>query len=161
MNDSDDQKPRPSHWFKPGQSGNPSGRRRSNEALASDVVEVFGTSSRVQIGDKYETLPTMEQIFLGYSEKALNGSNKHLKILIETMLTLKPPPGKMTEGEEQAAYKWAQEEFARKLRLDRFPERPTRLPKEVRDMIKDRDRRAKLELARRKKERAKETSHGI
>lgn len=70
--------------FKPGQSGNPSGRRRGSKNLNSIVRQALTKKVTIREGDKIYKVTQFEAIMRNLSLSAMKGDPKAIK----TMLTL-------------------------------------------------------------------------
>jgi hypothetical protein len=74
----------PAHCqFRPGQSGNPAGRRKGVPNLATDVKRTLGTSVKVKEGDRTRTRSTQEGALMVLREKALRGDGRSLDRLLD------------------------------------------------------------------------------
>lgn len=77
-------KPPKASRFKPGQSGNPAGRRkgvRNNVTLYKKVLE---TKVRATITDQARDMPILEAVLLKRAAKALAGDNRAADWMLET-----------------------------------------------------------------------------
>ena len=76
-------KPPKHSQFRPGQSGNPKGRRRGLRNLVTDVKSTLGTPVRVKEGGRTRTRSTQEGVLMVLREKALRGSERASDRLLE------------------------------------------------------------------------------
>src|SRR5438552_8219948 len=75
----------PTHTqFRPGQSGNPAGRRKGVRNLATDVKRMLSTPVKIKEDGRSRTRSTQEAALMVLREKALHGDTRGL----ERMLTL-------------------------------------------------------------------------
>jgi hypothetical protein len=75
----------PTHTqFRPGQSGNPAGRRKGVRNLATDVKRMLSTPVKVREGGRSRTRSTQEAALMVLRKKALDGDTRGL----ESMLAL-------------------------------------------------------------------------
>ncbi len=88
-------KPPKAHQFKPGQSGNVGGRKRSKKSGAADISEILDAPVRVTIGGKVREMDSFEAGLRKIAKRAIDGhlpsSLKFIKIC-EEYGALKPPP---------------------------------------------------------------------
>ncbi len=88
-------RPPKEHQFKPGQSGNVGGRKKSKKSGATDISEILNTPVRVTIGGKVQEMDSFEAGLRKIAKRALDGhlpsSLKFIKIC-EEYGALKPPP---------------------------------------------------------------------
>jgi hypothetical protein len=77
----------PTHsQFRPGQSGNPAGRREGVRNLKTDVMRTLSTPIKVNEGGRSRTRSTQEGVLLVLREKALRGDARALDRLLELAL---------------------------------------------------------------------------
>jgi len=69
--------------FKPGQSGNPAGRRKGSRNLSTDVRFMLELPVRVQEGGRTRKISTQEAFLMKLREKALRGDVRALGDSIE------------------------------------------------------------------------------
>lgn len=69
--------------FKPGQSGNPKGRRRGSRSLRTDVKEALQMPIVIMEGGKKKRISTQIGTVLKLREKALRGDGRALDRLLE------------------------------------------------------------------------------
>jgi hypothetical protein len=69
--------------FRPGQSGNPAGRRKGVRNLATDVRRTLAAPVTVKEGDLRRKKSTQEGMLLKLREKALGGDPSSMKVLVE------------------------------------------------------------------------------
>ena len=88
-------KPPKEHQFKPGQSGNVGGRKKSKRSGAADISEVLNAPVRVTIGGKVQEMGSFEAGLRKIAKRAIDGHLpsilKFIKIC-EEYGALKPPP---------------------------------------------------------------------
>ena len=76
-------KPPPHSQFRPGQSGNPAGRRKGVRNLKTDVKRTLAMPVKVKEGGRTRTRSTQEAALMVLREKALNGDTRALDRLLE------------------------------------------------------------------------------
>jgi hypothetical protein len=69
--------------FRPGESGNPAGRRKGVRNLKSDVVRTLATPLKVKEGGRTRTRSTQEATLMLLREKALRGDGRSLDRMLE------------------------------------------------------------------------------
>jgi hypothetical protein len=74
--------PPKAHQFKPGQSGNPKGRRKGTKNAATLVREILTRKIRIRDQGKIRDVPTIEAMLLKFAERALNGDPKAAAFLL-------------------------------------------------------------------------------
>ena len=73
----------PTHsQFQPGRSGNPAGRRKGLRNLATDVKRMLATTVKVKEGGRTRTISTQETALRVLREKALQGDQRALDLLL-------------------------------------------------------------------------------
>ena len=73
----------PTHsQFQPGRSGNPAGRRKGLRNLATDVKRMLATTVKVKESGRTRTLSTQETALRVLREKALQGDQRALDLLL-------------------------------------------------------------------------------
>ncbi len=94
-------KPPKEHQFKPGQSGNVGGRKKSKRSGAADISEVLNAPVRVTIGGKVREMVSFEAGLRKIAKRAIDGHLpsilKFIKIC-EEYGALKPPPAAIGGG---------------------------------------------------------------
>jgi uncharacterized protein DUF5681 len=74
----------PTHsQFRPGQSGNPAGRRKGIRNLMTDVKRSLATPVKVKEGGRTRTRSTQEAVLMVLRDKALRGDQVALKHYVE------------------------------------------------------------------------------
>ena len=76
-------KPPKNSQFRPGQSGNPAGRRKGLRNLRTDVRRTLAMPIRVKEAGRTRTKSTQEGALLALREKALRGNERALDRLLE------------------------------------------------------------------------------
>ena len=79
--------------FRPGQSGNPAGRRKGVRNLKTDVMRSLRTPVKVKEGGRSRTRSTQEGVLLVLREKALRGDARALDRFLELALRYNSDPG--------------------------------------------------------------------
>jgi hypothetical protein len=69
--------------FQPGQSGNPTGRRKGLRNLATDVRSTLTVPVRVNAGGRLRKISTQEAVLMRLRELALKGNARALDLLLE------------------------------------------------------------------------------
>lgn len=75
-------KPPQSSQFKPGQSGNPKGRRKGARSFKTDLMEILKTPVEVTEGGKSRRISTQHASLMRLKEKALKGNERALDRLL-------------------------------------------------------------------------------
>ncbi len=70
--------------FKPGQSGNPRGRKRRKVALNNIVEDVATARVQVTVDGRVRTMPALEAILMLEVRKALRGDGKASRFVLAT-----------------------------------------------------------------------------
>src|SRR4051812_9159020 len=83
-------KPPRKSQFKPGQSGNPSGRRQARPNLSTAIKRVLMSKVQMTIGGKVQMIPRYEAIFWKQMECAIKGSSRSAEWLIRFANTSAP-----------------------------------------------------------------------
>lgn len=78
--------PKHSIW-KPGQSGNPRGRKKGSRSAAVIFRSVLGRKVTIQEGGKTRRVPLMEAVFIRLAQDALKGNPKAIALLIKLAQT--------------------------------------------------------------------------
>jgi hypothetical protein len=79
----------PAHTqFKPGQSGNPKGRRKGQRNVRTVVEEALNQRIRIREGDRTRSLTKLDGVILTMITGALKGDTKALASLIAVMRSL-------------------------------------------------------------------------
>ncbi len=68
--------------FKPGQSGNPKGRRKGSKNLATDLAEELGETIRIREGDRNLRVSKQRAMLKALVAKALKGDARAASLLI-------------------------------------------------------------------------------
>lgn len=68
--------------FKPGQSGNPKGRRKGSKNLATDLAEELGETIRIREGDRNLRVSKQRAMLKALVSKALKGDARAASLLI-------------------------------------------------------------------------------
>ena len=71
--------------FKPGQSGNPNGRKKGSVNFASEVRRVFGRKLTVQIHGSNQRMTMSEAVLSKIVTKGLNGDTGALRLSVNLM----------------------------------------------------------------------------
>jgi hypothetical protein len=85
-------RPPKAHQFKPGQSGNPEGKRKGAKSEATLLREILGRKVTVRQGDKARKIPLLEAILLKAAEEALHGDLATVFLLNRLMSTQSDEP---------------------------------------------------------------------
>ncbi len=76
-------RPPPEHRFKPGQSGNPKGRRKGSRNLTTLINEVLNRPLSVNDGGTQRNVSALMAMLMRQASKALQGDHKAVTIFIE------------------------------------------------------------------------------
>lgn len=68
--------------FKPGASGNPTGRRKGSKSLATDLAEELGETIRIREGDRHLRVSKQRAMLKALVAKALKGDARAASLLI-------------------------------------------------------------------------------
>ena len=74
--------------FKPGQSGNPSGRPKGTKNLKTDLSEVLGEMIVVREGDRSQSVSKQRAMLMALLARALNGDVRAVTLVLSTMIRL-------------------------------------------------------------------------
>jgi hypothetical protein len=86
--------PQPSR-FRPGQSGNPTGRRKGVRNLGTDVRHALTTPVRMSSGGRSRNVSTQQATLMVLRERALNGDARACDRLIELARRFNDGPGEI------------------------------------------------------------------
>ena len=76
-------KPPRSSQFKPGQSGNPGGRRKGSRNLKTIVLEVLDSEIELTEGGRTRRVPTIEALMLRQVQEGLRGHLRAIESLLD------------------------------------------------------------------------------
>ena len=76
-------KPPLAHRFKPGQSGNPKGRKRRSMNVSTTLRGLLSEPRKVRIGERTRTLTTIEVMLRRLVEKVVQGDIRAFNALVE------------------------------------------------------------------------------
>jgi hypothetical protein len=86
----------PTHsQFRPGQSGNPAGRRKGVRNLMTDVKRTLRVPVKVKEGGRTRKISTQEGALMRLREKALQGDARALDRVIELAIRFNNEPGEI------------------------------------------------------------------
>lgn len=94
-------KPPAAHQFKPGQSGNPTGRKKGCRNLKSDLEDELAETIIVQEGGVSAALTKQRALVKRLAAKALSGDGPAMAQIIQLTLRLLPPET-LPDGVEEA-----------------------------------------------------------
>ena len=94
-------KPPAAHQFKPGQSGNPTGRKHGSRNLKSDLEDELAETIIVQEGGVSAALTKQRALVKRLAAKALSGDGPAMAQIIQLTLRLLPPE-MLPDGVEEA-----------------------------------------------------------
>lgn len=77
-------RPPEEHQWKKGQSGNPSGKKRSK--FAEEVHQVFGAKKKVQMGERTKSVPVLQALLREVTLKGIKGDNQALRLSIDLLI---------------------------------------------------------------------------
>lgn len=151
-------RPPEEHRWKKGQSGNPSGKKRSK--FMEEVHQVFGAKKKVQIGERTKSVPVLHALLREVALKGIKGDNQALKLSID--LLIQKQIG-INEGWEAADKKAQKEEADVKFKMfladlagKPYVPRPKSKPRRLTPEEKAEEKRKKKEFDRRYNERMEE-----
>ena len=102
--------------FKPGQSGNPSGRPKAKKTIDSILEARLMAPMTVTIDGKRKKLPALEILLTKELSKAMNGDQKSVRLLLDLYQTRGlAGPDKSSQEEFSRQMTEARESLARKL----------------------------------------------
>jgi uncharacterized protein DUF5681 len=81
-------KPPKSTRFKPGQSGNPSGRPKAPRSLARELLEEMYETVTVGEGEARETISKQRSVLRSLTAKAMEGDTKAIAMLMDLVQRL-------------------------------------------------------------------------
>jgi hypothetical protein len=76
-------KPPLAHRFKPGQSGNPKGRKRRSVNVSTTLRNLLSEPRKVRIGEHTRTLTTTEVMLRRLVERVVQGDIRAFNVLVE------------------------------------------------------------------------------
>jgi hypothetical protein len=85
-------KPPTSTQFKPGQSGNPKGRRRDEKTTAKILQKVLEERVSIRLGHRRLNVTKLEAMIFANVTRASRGNYRALKHILTTDDRLNPPP---------------------------------------------------------------------
>ena len=87
-------RPPTEHQWKPGQSGNPAGKRKSN-GTAEEAMEVFGGERVVKVGNSLVAISNIRALYRDMFIRAISGKKVALRRAVELIISEfpKPPEG--------------------------------------------------------------------
>lgn len=83
-------RPPKAHRFKPGHSGNPSGRPKGARNLGSDLADIIGRRIKVREDGKERRISRQEALLLSLYDKALRGDVRAATAIISMLSKLAP-----------------------------------------------------------------------
>jgi hypothetical protein len=114
-------RPPRSSQFKPGETGNPSGRPKGRKSLSSQVREEMTTTITVQEGQKRRKVPKIAGVVLRQIQSALKGNDRSAMAVIQMARQLGVLHAMPPEPPEQAPLSPADEAIIAKLLNGRGP----------------------------------------
>lgn len=81
-------RPPKAHQFKPGESGNPSGRRKGAKSEATILREILNRKVTIRQGDQARKVSLFEAILLKSAEEALRGDLKATTFLLNRLASI-------------------------------------------------------------------------
>jgi hypothetical protein len=94
----------PTHTrFRPGQSGNPAGRRKGMRNLSTDVKRALKVPVKVKEGGRTRAISTQEGALMVLREKALKGDARALDRLLELARLFNNDAGEIGPGQALSA----------------------------------------------------------
>lgn len=75
--------------FRPGQSGNPAGRKKGSKNLASIIQAALDEKVVINTGGKRRSISKLEAAFIQQSNKAAGGDPKATKLMMDFLLAAK------------------------------------------------------------------------
>ena len=94
-------KPPAAHQFKPGQSGNPTGRKKGVRNLKSDLADELSETIVVNEGGVAGAISKQRALIKRLAAKALSGDGQAMAQIIQLTLRLLPPET-IADGVEEA-----------------------------------------------------------
>ena len=91
-------KPPRQHQFRPGQSGNPKGRRQGAKNTATLLREILDRKIEVRTGSTLRKISVREAMLTRFTESALKGDTKSAAFLLQRYDTPETPDEHATNG---------------------------------------------------------------
>jgi Family of unknown function (DUF5681) len=91
-------KPPRQHQFRPGQSGNPKGRRKGAKNTATLLREILDRKIEVRTGSTIRKISVREAMLTRFAESALKGDTKSAAFLLQRYDTPEAPDEHATNG---------------------------------------------------------------
>jgi hypothetical protein len=104
--------------WKPGQSGNPAGRRKGSKDIRAAISAILTDKITLREGDKVRSVTRLEAVMLKQMQKALNGDSRAIQAVYaaaNALGLLQPRPQQLVLGELGAFTKEELIEFERLL----------------------------------------------
>ena len=79
-------KPPKAHRFKPGQSGNPNGRRKGSRNIETLYREVLDMKVKTSVGGQTQTITALKAVIIKQMQKALAGDFRSMEAVIEAQI---------------------------------------------------------------------------
>ena len=105
------------HRFKPGESGNPSGRRKGSKNESTLLREILLQKLKIRSGGRLKTISVLEAILRRLVEDSLRGSIKSAAFILNryaAMVSGELPPTDVSDDDREIL-----EAFARRLGVER------------------------------------------
>jgi Family of unknown function (DUF5681) len=112
-------KPPRQHQFKPGQSGNPKGRRRGAKNESTILREIFGRKIESRSGGRVRKITILEGIFLRITDDSLKGNTKSATFLLNRYAAM--VSGELQRNDISDDDREVLEAFAQRLEARRAP----------------------------------------
>ena len=102
MKDSDDVgygKPPKAHQFKPGQSGNPAGRKKGSKNLSTLLRQAMEEQVTINVNGRSRRIPKMEAAFIQLVNRAAGGDTKATKMAVDILAATETRDAAKSGGE--------------------------------------------------------------
>ena len=116
-------KPPKNTQFQPGQSGNPNGRPKGTQNLATDLEEELSAKIMVTEGGNQQQITKQRAMLKTLFAKALKGETRAANVLINLIIGLEPARSMTSDSEslsdeDQAILESYQQQLVNKLKSD-------------------------------------------
>lgn len=87
------------HQFRPGQSGNPAGRKKGSKNVATLVERALGEMILVNINGRRKKVSKLEAAFMQQANKAAAGDPKAVRLMLDVLTSFQRDSGEEEAGD--------------------------------------------------------------
>jgi DNA-directed RNA polymerase subunit F len=73
--------------FKPGESGNPKGRRKGSKNLSTQIAEALAETVTIKVDGRSRRVSKLQASFMQQANKAATGDARATKLMVELLMT--------------------------------------------------------------------------